>query len=163
MIKQSKLRGRLGMRSVAIAVFLLFGMWANPAISQKNELVDNVIQMHKFKMNPAMIKGAIQSAKNAKLSLSDKKKLKAAGVPDDIIAEMEKAANAGVVPAAEPAPEPAPEAGAADDLESMRDDEAKDAEERAAEARVREQVKGREGTGELRERRYRSKACSRSS
>jgi TolA-binding protein len=92
--------------AVALSVFSL----SSSAWGQAQLTVDNVIGMHNSKLPPQVIITTLKSS-GAKfnLSLSDIKKLKKAGVPQDIIDMMSGGAQQGSEP--EPEPEADPEAG----------------------------------------------------
>ncbi|MCB9521827.1 MAG: hypothetical protein H6702_00425 [Myxococcales bacterium] len=105
--------------------------------------VDNVVQMHKSGLPPAVIIQTIQSTGSTfNLSAADKKALEDAGVPADVVQAMSGSAGGAPAPAPEPAPEPAPDVGGGgegtDDLERLREQEAAERARIEEEARIRE-------------------------
>ena len=127
-LRKGRLRGRLGQMFAALA---LVAVLATPAWAITTE---NVIQMHKSGLPPAVIVQTIQSTGSTfNLSVDDLKKLEGAGVPSDVIEAM-MASGGGAAPA--PAPEPAPEP--TDDLEQLRDQEEVEKARIDEEARIHE-------------------------
>ncbi len=127
------------LKALAVSLLVVLTLTASVAWGLT---VDNVIGMHQAKLPPSVI---IQTLKSSgaefNLSLADMKKLKSAGVPQQVIDAM-LPTKAGSTP--EPEPEPEPEAETSDGVQADQSEEEKKIAEAAKKAAEKAARKKRE-------------------
>ncbi len=127
-----------GVRSRLLTLVLTATFLGGPLVGTASAItLDQVVQMHKSGLPPQVIIQTLQSTGTTfKLSVSDVKRLKKTGVPQNVIDVM-TSGGGGAAPAPEPAPEPAA-GGEVDELERMRRLEDTERERIEEDARIRE-------------------------